>query len=710
MRQHKFYPQQEPQPEELDEAMLDTTFNILRRFGVIMQPGIVPANNLYKVTGDTRFSSLGEFAMMWNQSAPPGSDDACTLDIGSGMAFSRTPISDTTASPAEPTNPVDLKLERIFISPSELTTYNATNPSKVDVLGNPLPASTGSKRILLNPLVDGLRAPSVTRYFYAAYLPVVDTATNDPSNPGNKYSIDPNTGQVSYTHWIDGYQIKGLTAASSDPNDVYLGTVVCTDQGILTPDTSARVYAYIPGAMVSSGITGSLTPPSYYVGGRSSMSDHINAIADPNLVSPTNPHGLPISGSTGGASSGPYVSSPNNFQTKGIVYSPYTTPGPYYAITATYHAINAVRLSFPAAGQALYLYGYEYNADSHYWSEVLDGGGTILELQEVVLGGSPTLQPDILAQFPAAPIRPIGNYLVYGERYIPPDPSKTGLAIKAVLVAASLSDIVSNLPTYCSPTQYPFAVCSWDGNQFTQVVDPQTGFTDANYKLVDLRPVGTIGSPQLSTNRRYYSAVDTAAHIDVFKLEHNLTVTGNEIIGGNSSIVGNAGVSGSVAVSGSIVAGATLTSGPAFSPTWVGMVVYFAKDTPRPGFLKADGSLISKIVHPEYADLVAYLGSYYGGDGINTAVLPNGCDGAFIRGIGGSAGDLGMKQPDAFQKHQHLTSASTGYNHQAAMVPSGVANSQFNPTFNYLDDGGGSPRTASETRPYNMALVPFIKY
>ena len=298
MNLHKFYPQQEPQPEELDEAFLDTALNLLRRFDVIIQPGIVPAARLYAATGDARFNALGEFAMTWDQGATAGSDAACTLNIGSGLAFGRNPISDVSGSPVELSNSFDIKLERIFISPAEIVQYDASAPTDTDVLGNALPASTGSAGILLNPIDPdtGLRAPLITWNFYISYLSVVDTATNDPSNPGNKYSIDPNTGQVSYTHWVDGYKVKGLTGTSSDVNDVYLGTVSCTDQGIQTPDISARSYVYIPAAVIQSGLTGSLQPASYNYGDQINLVDHINAVGDINMVSPTNPHGVAVGG------------------------------------------------------------------------------------------------------------------------------------------------------------------------------------------------------------------------------------------------------------------------------------------------------------------------------------------------------------------------------------------------------------------------------
>ena len=62
----------------------------------------------------------------------------------------------------------------------------------------------------------------------------------------------------------------------------------------------------------------------------------------------------------------------------------------------------------------------------------------------------------------------------------------------------------------------------------------------------------------------------------------------------------------------------------------VGTIQYFAMDAPPAGYLKADGTLISRTV---YADLFAAIGTTYGaGDGTTTFALPD-LRGEFVRGF-----------------------------------------------------------------------------
>ncbi len=62
----------------------------------------------------------------------------------------------------------------------------------------------------------------------------------------------------------------------------------------------------------------------------------------------------------------------------------------------------------------------------------------------------------------------------------------------------------------------------------------------------------------------------------------------------------------------------------------VGTIQYFAMDTPPAGYLKADGTLVSRTV---YADLFAAIGTTYGaGDGTTTFALPD-LRGEFVRGF-----------------------------------------------------------------------------
>jgi microcystin-dependent protein len=155
----------------------------------------------------------------------------------------------------------------------------------------------------------------------------------------------------------------------------------------------------------------------------------------------------------------------------------------------------------------------------------------------------------------------------------------------------------------------------------------------------------------------------------------------------------------------------------------VGSVYHFASSTAPTGFLICNGDAVPngsgtvQGVTADFSALYAILGTTYGVAG----TLPD-LEGVFIRGTGSQtisgitySGTLGAKQSDAFQGHAHSTDAQRytegpnqyqasqdygdGANHPAASVGAPTA---------YLTYG--TPRTASETRPANIALLPCIKY
>jgi len=528
MNQHKFYPVQEPQPEELDESVLDQATNLVNRFSMVMQPGIVPASEIHAVTGDDRFNTLGDFAATYNTGATAGTDAAFMLYIGSGMAFGRNPINDPDEQPYLFNNPVDIKLERIFISPTEILPYNAANPAATDVLGNPQPKSTGSNGILLAPAdIHGDRGiTGAGAYFnvYIRHLQVVDTLTNDPSNPGNKYTINPFSGQINYTHFVDGYQITFVkNGVSLETSDVFLCKVTCTMFGIVSIDKTACRYAYINSAMVQTKLDPALYPPSrgrgYTYGNYVSFSDHVNSVYDQAQVSAANPHGIPIGGGPGGTGAGIYANNPGDFHANGIVDSA-AGAGGFQATASTAEGIPATVVISPSTAR-LYIKDQRFDSASYFWSEGFTGG--VLLPQHIVVSGNPIL----CAEFPPATplIRPSGLYLVYGENY--PDPTNPGLIVRAKqVVGATLGQIVANPTNYLTvpAVQYPFGVCNWNGNSFDIMVDPQTGFS-TNYRMIDVRQVGTITADQLSTNYRYYPGA-TGPTLHTVALNKDIAVTG----------------------------------------------------------------------------------------------------------------------------------------------------------------------------------------
>jgi len=156
-----------------------------------------------------------------------------------------------------------------------------------------------------------------------------------------------------------------------------------------------------------------------------------------------------------------------------------------------------------------------------------------------------------------------------------------------------------------------------------------------------------------------------------------------------------------------------------------GTIAYFARSSPPEGWLKCDGSAVSRVT---YANLFTAIGETYGaGDGSTTFNLPD-LRGEFVRGWDDGRGVdsgrvFGSAQMDALQGHKHrLPSAYSG---GTANAPYGTFGSTPQ-TFNHSDgattsnghlsstpsddDGtNGSPRVAVETRSRNVALLACIK-
>jgi len=162
---------------------------------------------------------------------------------------------------------------------------------------------------------------------------------------------------------------------------------------------------------------------------------------------------------------------------------------------------------------------------------------------------------------------------------------------------------------------------------------------------------------------------------------------------------------------------AKLNSSVTLVPT--GAVMAFATATAPSGWMAADGAAVSRAT---YAGLFAAIGTTYGaGDGSTTFALPD-LRGIFVRGSGLQtisgitySGTLGTKQADAMQGHLHgqTTRAvlqNNGNNYTG--IPLGNADTVNGAnTGSPINDGtNGTPRTASETRPANIALLYCIKF
>lgn len=145
-----------------------------------------------------------------------------------------------------------------------------------------------------------------------------------------------------------------------------------------------------------------------------------------------------------------------------------------------------------------------------------------------------------------------------------------------------------------------------------------------------------------------------------------------------------------------------------------GQIAAFARNTAPSGWLKANGATVSRTT---YATLFAAIGTTFGaGDGSTTFNLPD-LRGEFVRGWADTRGVdtgrvFGSAQLDAFQDHKHLLNGGLGGGGVGGAVNRDAASNQSNNSAigDPSTNSGGTPRTASETRPRNVALLYCIKF
>jgi microcystin-dependent protein len=149
-----------------------------------------------------------------------------------------------------------------------------------------------------------------------------------------------------------------------------------------------------------------------------------------------------------------------------------------------------------------------------------------------------------------------------------------------------------------------------------------------------------------------------------------------------------------------------------------GTVQYFARQTAPEGWLKADGSAISR---NQYANLFAAVGTMFGsGDGSATFNLPD-LRGEFIRGLDDVRGVdsgriLGSRQDGSIQSHDHTLLNANGNTNTGVPENGNVYNGDISKV-TYFTKGTNtcgwvltSAAGSSETRPRNVALLACIKY
>jgi phage-related tail fiber protein len=148
----------------------------------------------------------------------------------------------------------------------------------------------------------------------------------------------------------------------------------------------------------------------------------------------------------------------------------------------------------------------------------------------------------------------------------------------------------------------------------------------------------------------------------------------------------------------------------------VGTVIFYAASTAPTGFLKANGAAVSRST---YANLFAAISTTFGaGDGSTTFNVPD-LRGYFVRGWDDARGvdsgrGFGSNQNDAMQGHLHgfrrypALGGGSG-NTQLATPGSGIINNSI--VSGPINNGtNGVPRTATESRPINIALLICIKF
>lgn len=151
-----------------------------------------------------------------------------------------------------------------------------------------------------------------------------------------------------------------------------------------------------------------------------------------------------------------------------------------------------------------------------------------------------------------------------------------------------------------------------------------------------------------------------------------------------------------------------------------GVVMAYAAQTPPDGWLECNGSVVSRNA---YAALYAAIGTTFntGGESSTQFRLPD-LRGEFIRGFDNNrevddGRVFGSSQADAMQGHRHAfssTGADSGFNTAGGgqgvdpgpWTVAAFSASIGDPT---TDGTNGTPRTAAETRPRNIALLYMIK-
>ncbi len=160
--------------------------------------------------------------------------------------------------------------------------------------------------------------------------------------------------------------------------------------------------------------------------------------------------------------------------------------------------------------------------------------------------------------------------------------------------------------------------------------------------------------------------------------------------------------------------GTTLSTSADSVPT--GTIMWFGANSIPTGYIKANGAAVSRST---FSALFSAISTTFGaGDGSTTFNVPD-LRGYFVRGWDdGRAVDtgrvFGSNQTDAIQGHFH------GYRRYPALGGGGGNTQQATPGSGLIDNNiisgptnngtNGVPRTASQSRPINSAMLAHIKF
>lgn len=199
-----------------------------------------------------------------------------------------------------------------------------------------------------------------------------------------------------------------------------------------------------------------------------------------------------------------------------------------------------------------------------------------------------------------------------------------------------------------------------------------------------------------------------------------------DLINANQTISGVKTYTSSLTVVGTAMVSSTMSVQSIMADNLVGGIMYFAKSSCPNGFLKANGAAVSRTT---YGKLYAAIGATFGPENEqnDTFTLPD-LRGEFVRGYDDGRGvDSGRSfaaaQTDAFQGHYHTMYTGSwggqgilGYGGSHAFADGGYVQLEnalgagWGVKAPKTDGTNGTPRTSTETRPRNIALLGCIKY